>query len=92
MSSLRRVVLAAILGWGLAWVPLHPSGAEDYEKVVTLLKTQTTNLEQPIAYPAGAAAEITALIVTLQPGEETGWHQHPVPLFGTLLSGEVTID
>lgn len=60
--------------------------------IETLLETQTTNLGQPLEYPAGNAAKITAMIVTLAPGEETGRHRHAVPLYGQVLSGQVTID
>jgi len=30
--------------------------------------------------------------ITLQPGQQTGWHTHPVPLFGYILEGELTVD
>jgi quercetin dioxygenase-like cupin family protein len=63
-----------------------PDGA-----VETLLETQTTNIGKAIAYPSGAA-QITAVIVTLAPGGETGRHRHPVPLYGQVLSGELTVD
>lgn len=33
-----------------------------------------------------------SVVVTLLPGEETGWHTHAVPLFGYVLEGEVTVD
>jgi quercetin dioxygenase-like cupin family protein len=68
------------------------SSAEDKPAIETLLETQTTNLGQPIEYPAESAAKITAVIVTLAPGQETGRHRHPVPLYGQVLSGQVTID
>jgi multidrug efflux pump subunit AcrA (membrane-fusion protein) len=45
--------------------------AVDQPAVETLLETQTTNIGQAIGYPSGAA-QITAVIVTLAPGEETG--------------------
>jgi quercetin dioxygenase-like cupin family protein len=57
-----------------------------------LLKTRTTVLGQAIDYPAGDPAQVTSLIVTLEPGEETGWHKHPVPLYAYLLSGQITVD
>jgi quercetin dioxygenase-like cupin family protein len=66
--------------------------AADQPVVETLLETQTTNLGQPIEYPVGNAAKITAMIVTLAPGVETGRHRHSVPLYGQVLSGQVTID
>jgi len=30
--------------------------------------------------------------ITLLPGQQTGWHTHPVPLFGYILEGELTVD
>lgn len=66
--------------------------AQDQPVIETLLETQTTNLGQPLEYPAGNAAKITAMVVTLAPGEETGRHRHSVPLYGQVLSGQVTID
>ena len=49
-------------------------------------------LGQPISYPDEGPAKVTAAIVAMQPGEETGWHKHDVPLFGYILEGEVTVD
>jgi quercetin dioxygenase-like cupin family protein len=59
--------------------------------VITLLKTLTNSIGQPIAYPREGTSEVTALLVEMAPGEETGWHQHPVPLFGYILTGEITV-
>ena len=55
--------------------------------MLSLLSTRQTVLEQPIVYPTEGPAKVAAAIVTMQPGEETGWHQHDVPMFG-----EVTVD
>ncbi len=92
MMVLLRILSVAVLAWGLTCLPLAFSDADDYEKVAELLKTNTTTMGQPIAYPSGAPAEITAYIITMAPGEETGWHRHGVPLFATLLEGELTVD
>jgi quercetin dioxygenase-like cupin family protein len=59
--------------------------------VETLMATGETVLGQAIAYPPGAA-KVTAAIVTVPPGGETGWHTHAVPLFGYILEGELTVD
>jgi quercetin dioxygenase-like cupin family protein len=64
----------------------------DYQDVKDLLDTTTTNLGQPLHYPREGAPRITSLIVTLQPGEETGRHRHPVLTYGHVLTGEVEID
>lgn len=57
-----------------------------------LLKTEKTISGQTIAYPQNAPAQITAAVVTLAPGAQTGWHTHPVPLFGYVLEGEIRVD
>jgi quercetin dioxygenase-like cupin family protein len=62
------------------------------ESATTLLDTGETILGQKLTYPTGAPAKVTAVIVTLQPGEETGWHEHDVPMFAYILDGELTVD
>ena len=59
--------------------------------VQPLLRTTENSIGQPIAYPREGAPEVTALLVEMAPGEETGWHQHPVPLLGYILAGELTV-
>ena len=56
-----------------------------------LLSTSETVLGQQITYPTGSPAHVTAAIVTLQPGAETGLHRHDVPVFGYVLEGELTV-
>ena len=58
-----------------------------------LLEAQRLNvLEQPIIYPTQQPAEVTSVIRVLQPGEETGWHKHMVPLHAYLMEGTSTIE
>src|SRR5271156_5078447 len=59
--------------------------------VTTLLQTLANSVGQPIEYPRDGTPEVTALLVEMAPGEETGWHRHPVPLLGYILAGEVTV-
>jgi len=59
--------------------------------VTTLLQTVTNSIGQPIAYPRDGTPEVTAILVEMAPGEETGWHWHPVPLLGYILSGQITV-
>ena len=91
MSPFKAGVLAAVL---LAFPP-GPVLAEEtisYQNLVTpLLASGETVIGQPIAYPDGKAKG-TAAIVTIPPGNETGWHVHAVPLFATMLEGELTVD
>lgn len=56
------------------------------------LETTKTIMDQPIVYPTGAPAKITAGEVDLPPGGATGWHKHTIPVVGTILEGELTVD
>jgi quercetin dioxygenase-like cupin family protein len=60
-------------------------------KVTKLLRTSTNVAGQPIVYPKDNAAEVTIMTVEIPPGKQTGWHRHPVPLFGYVLSGTLTV-
>ena len=56
-----------------------------------LVETSTSIIGQPIEYPDGTP-KITAAIVTMLPGDETGLHKHDAPLFAYMLSGEIEVD
>jgi quercetin dioxygenase-like cupin family protein len=78
---------------------MHPAAAEDapppghfYSGVRTVLSTGNTVTGEPIRYPAGAPAQLTTMEITLEPGQQTGWHTHPMPVFGYILEGELTVD
>ena len=91
------VVRLAFVIFGMAVLSALPLQA-DAEKspysgdvqVKTLLRTSTNSVNQPIEYPHDKKAEVSVLKVEIAPGGETGWHQHPVPIFVYVLSGEVT--
>ncbi len=59
--------------------------------VEPLLKTDTTSIGQPIAYPQVGRAEVTVLKITMPPGSNTGWHKHDIPLFAYVVQGELTV-
>ena len=63
----------------------------DSAAIQTLLQVTTNSLGQPSEYPRDSSPEVTALLIEMAPGEDTGWHQHPVPLLGYLLAGELTV-
>jgi quercetin dioxygenase-like cupin family protein len=61
-------------------------------QVVPLLEAVgETILGQDFSYPDGDT-QVTASILTLQPGEDTGWHHHEAPLFAYIMEGAVTVD
>ena len=57
-----------------------------------LLSTGVSILGEPLQYPSGGPAHVTASIVTLTPGARTIVHKHGVPLFAYILQGELTVD
>jgi quercetin dioxygenase-like cupin family protein len=85
-----------LLIFPLALIALHaePSPTPDYNfdvRVTPLLRSSTNFAGQTIEYPHAHPAEVSILTVTIPPGKQTGWHTHPVPLFGYVLSGEITV-
>lgn len=61
------------------------------ESIQPLLQTTVNSTGQAIEYPRGGTPEISALLIEMAPGEQTGWHSHPVPLVGYIMSGELTV-
>lgn len=57
-----------------------------------LLRTGVTADGTVIAYPVTDRPEVTAMLVELSPGSETGWHKHPVPVYAYLLSGTLEVE
>lgn len=97
-ANRSSLVLGVMAGAGLAGAGaalLASQFAESRQPpqpvVETLLSTSQTILGEPISYPT-LPAKVVAAIVTLPPGASTGWHRHGVPLFGYVLSGELTVD
>lgn len=87
----RRTIFSV----GILVLSLAGASAEDAvalkPTVTPVIDASQTILGQPLAYPAGTA-EITAVIITIPPGGQTGWHLHAVPLFGYILEGTLTVD
>ena len=90
MPSRCRLGLVAVLL--LAALISGAAGRDVYPSVHPLLSSGQTILGQKIVYPVGTSARVAAVIVTLGPGEETGWHTHSTPMFGYLMEGELTVD
>ena len=60
--------------------------------VEPLFKSGRDTLGNPLTYAGAGAAEVSGAVVTMLPGDSTGWHFHPVPSFGYLLRGELTVE
>lgn len=59
---------------------------------VLLEAQELTVLDQPIKYSKKTPAQVSSYIISLEPGQETGWHRHRVPLYAYVLEGTVTVD
>jgi quercetin dioxygenase-like cupin family protein len=93
MQVLTTVLLLIVLATAPARA--QSSESEGYKRqvqVTPLLRTTTTSAGQPIAYPDVADPEVTAVLVEIPAGAETGWHKHPFPCYAYILSGEIFVD
>lgn len=91
LSPLRAGAMVAVAA--LAFFAGYRTGtARDTLIAMTpLLAASETILGEPFAYPEGKP-KVTAAVMGLAPGQETGWHTHGVPLVGFVLDGELTVD
>ncbi|MGZ8136087.1 MAG: cupin domain-containing protein [Methylococcaceae bacterium] len=89
MKSYTRLIISLICCLMLVACAVDSAGKP---KVTQLIKSTASWDGKPIVYPAGQA-EITGLLIEIPPGQQTGWHLHPVPSFGVVLEGilEVTL-
>jgi quercetin dioxygenase-like cupin family protein len=90
--SLARTALISLL-LVFAFAGRNASAdAPIYQKLLTpLFSGGQTIVGQDIAYPAGNP-KVTAAMVIIGPGKETGWHTHEVPLFVYVMKGEISVD
>ena len=94
MAPASRIAVFAFAAFAFAALPAiaEDQPATSYENLLTpILAGGTTIFDQAIAYPSGTP-KITAAIITIPPGGQTGWHIHAVPLFAYILDGELTVD
>ena len=57
-----------------------------------VLQSGTTAGGTSIAYPKTDSAEVTALVLDIGPGGETGRHMHPYPTFVYVLDGAIDVE
>ncbi|MBF0094008.1 MAG: cupin domain-containing protein [Alphaproteobacteria bacterium] len=88
--KIHHAALAAGVALLASIAVAHAEGP--YKKVEPVLAASETVIGEPLRLPDGSPLTVTATIVTIEPGEETAWHKHGVPLYVHILSGEVTVD
>lgn len=54
------------------------------------LRTDSSWDGKQIEYPKGQA-EVTGMLIEVDPGQETGWHRHSVPSFAMVIEGELEV-
>lgn len=93
---MKKSLIFALLLAGTSWpVCAAPDEAEGYKAVIKatpLLRASTTAAGQPISYPTTDHPEVVAVRVEIPPGAETGWHTHPYPCYGYVLSGDLSVE
>src|SRR5712692_6510558 len=78
----------------LAFLSLIASSAVAQVKfsATPVLQSGTTAGGTSIAYPKTDSAEVTALMLNIGPGGETGRHMHPYPTFVYVLEGAIDVE
>lgn len=51
-----------------------------------------TVLDQPLRYPSKGKAQVSSSIITIEPGQDTGWMKNPVPTYAYVLEGALTVE
>ena len=57
-----------------------------------LIDQEITVLDQVVEYPKKGTAQISSAISTLEPGQETGWQLHRIPVLVYVMSGTYTVE
>jgi len=86
MRAARFIAIAA------AVLAPFPAQAQVYFNATPILQSRTTVLGTPIVYPKTDSAEVTALVLEIGPGGETGRHMHPYPTFVYMLDGAIDVE
>ena len=81
-----------ILAMAVLGIIATPAAAQVKFSYTPVLQSGTTAGGKSIAYPKTDSAEVTALMLEIGPGGETGRHMHPYPTFVYVLEGAIDVD
>ena len=91
-GSSATIVALIILSLSGSLYAVDDMRYEDLKQVPDrLLETGKSIIGQPLSYPTDGPPQITAMIVTIAPGEKTQVHKHTVPMLVYILSGEIAV-
>jgi len=69
-----------------------PAAAQVKFSATPVLQSGTTATGTSITYPQTDSAEVTALVLDIGPGGETGRHMHPYPTLVYVLEGAIDVE
>ena len=84
------VFVAGLIGNRTAWSQYSGAAGSVGANSTVVLQSSKTAIGQDIQYPP-LKPEVTALLVEIAPGGQTGRHQHPVTEFAYALEGTLTV-
>ncbi|MGD9950789.1 MAG: cupin domain-containing protein [Desulfobulbus sp.] len=87
-----KAVCLGVIGVLLVVSSMLGAGYSSGVTANVLNKTSVTGDGQKIVYPQTDKAEVTAMLVNIAPGAETGWHKHPIPVYAYVISGDLTVE
>jgi quercetin dioxygenase-like cupin family protein len=91
--KLRKMQLVFFGASFLALVPaIHSSDYLSEVKSKPILVTTTTENGQPIHYLRTDKPEVTATMVEIPAGAQTGWHMHREPVYAYVLAGQLEVE
>jgi quercetin dioxygenase-like cupin family protein len=94
INKLRRRHVSFFIIFLVLGCAVTAAKGDDYAgaKVTVIKKSTTTASGRRMEYLKTEHPEVTALLVEIPPGGETGWHFHPVPVYAYVLSGTLTTE
>lgn len=69
-----------------------PAAAQVKFSATPVLQSGRTTGGTAVAYPKTDSAEVTAVVLDIGPGGETGRHMHPYPTFVYVLEGAIDVE
>jgi len=81
-----------ILAVAIVGLIATPAAAQTKFSATPVLQSGVTAGGASIAYPKTDSAEVTALLLDIGPGGETGRHMHPYPTFVYVLEGAIDVE
>ena len=81
-----------ILALGITVLLAAPAAAQVKFSAKPILQGGATIGGTPVVYPKTDSAEVTAVMLEIGPGGETGRHMHPYPTFVYVLEGTLDVE